>query len=405
MLLRHKKYFALWCKLLEKLSMSLWHWKNYSIVLNIQSSCHSRVKICRKMHLAGIVVMLLQGLQYYKYSTNQGNLKFLDVFLYGLVLLSTIPPHLLLRSFFFEARSLCTLVKSNIQLWKTSHLTSIQSRKTSWCERLCIIGAYAILPSVTVYPIAVVFGLHWHSPCKPSLMGYFLLFECSSLVQVNKTFAYVAQYFIKLIVFSVNSMFLLVSTYCVGFSVAVIEIFCVSSFWDFLNVFEQQVLKEERYKYYRAIQILNGLFNEVTQQVITPIVMLLGLLVVAVSTAGIVVVPFNREHVIWQLSLWVLLINGIPVVILLLGNMASVHNASRSILRKQRLCSLAVTNIFYDSMILKQNYVKWRRKFYISCRPIIFKFSQSNFVGRLTPLKCILIANKISGKLLLLANK
>lgn len=399
---------------MEKAALLPWHWDNTCSCVAIKEDKVRWSRLCTQIHLTFVFVILLQGVLCFILQLKeipQNKIAFWDAFLYGVNLVNLIPTHLLLRAITNQSRSLCFYTNAVILGCKQNKFKNKWKKCDKPIQLLCLIEAYAILPSVVIYPFIIVFGLHGYSPCKPSLAGYFLLFECSSKSNYKLTLPLIClEYFLKIVVFSVNYLALAISTLCCGFTIAVIEILFVLNFSTFLREFEENLkqerlrrtFKEETHLKYRNIQILTIMFNEFTQFIVTPTVLVGGIVVVSMSTVGVVSVPWNSMHMPWCVILCILLINGIFALVIVFGNMAQIYAKSKRLIESSKTRTRVV---FFTGKTYHKIDAKWRGRFYMSCSPIKFKFGRLNFIDRLTPLNCIIFANRMSVQLLLLVKR
>lgn len=77
--------------------------------------------------------------------------------------------------------STCNYVNGILQFPEIYNMTGLNSKKInslSFMDKLNLGFAYLSSPFCYPVPVLYFFGLHWHSPCKPSVVEYGLLMEC-----------------------------------------------------------------------------------------------------------------------------------------------------------------------------------------------------------------------------------
>lgn len=75
------------------------------------------------------------------------------------------------------AGATCLLVNGLLaysRKWKHARSES----KLSWFEFLCLHLTYATYLTLVLMPFLMAFGVHWMNPCKPAVIGHWLISEC-----------------------------------------------------------------------------------------------------------------------------------------------------------------------------------------------------------------------------------
>ncbi len=321
---------------------------------------------------------------------------FANGFLYGITLLEFIPANLFNWSCFTKANEYCAYINGIVQLESYSNSFQMLKRKIKYSliERLNLFGVYAVVPTAFTFHLIYLYGLHWAAPCKPSVVFYFLIPECRS----NQ---FVEQFWdvpIKILIFLLNHWAWIFSMAIIQYVVGVIIVLCALSFRDFLYVFDQmpKFNSDIDEQMYRKIQVLNGLCNEVQHGAPMFFIMFYGVLVNAVSMVGLALIPWNKENVFPLTCFVLLLVYSVLFLLVFLGGMGNIFQYSKRLIGKRRVLGLKMGGNIKDCR---------KRKFYVSCQPVKFRFGELNFVDRLTPLNCTVLANRITLQLLILGGK
>lgn len=99
--------------------------------------------------------------------------------------------------------------------------------------KINMVMVYCMSLSAVAFPPGYAYGLHWWSPCKSSLVGYWIIPECS-LIQCPKF----AETLIKCVVLLINHWLWSLSMHGGTFCVAVLNTMCVSTIHQFIQRFE-----------------------------------------------------------------------------------------------------------------------------------------------------------------------
>ncbi len=270
--------------------------------------------------------------------------------------------------------------------------------KPVFSEKLNIFIAYTSTPSLIIFPFLNVFGLHWISPCKPSLIGYWLLPECEQSSKDSEINGW--NFGFKFVIFSLNLWARAFLVYLMPFIFSGVYTFCTLSFQNYLKVFTWQAssknkFDEETRKTYRSVQVLASIMIDAKLNIILGVVSMCVVIMQAACLASFV--KFSRENssngagiLFFSAMVWVCGWFTMGV----LGMQAGVYQESKGGLRKGKGNCLAKNMTTYER--------KLRQRFLTSCFPIRVGFGSINFVDRLTPLVCIDFANDLTVNLLLL---
>lgn len=149
---------------------------------------------------------------------------------------------------------------------------------------------------------------------------------------------------------------------------------------------------------YRTLQYLGILQNEILQRVLLTSVIFSSIFTQS-CTCALLVSTYNSITNWFELALvTVTVVNTFPILLVLLGNLASVYVISKKCLQtqnKEMLCT------FTGNM----SKIRAERKYLRSCQCIKVGFGDLNFVDQTTPLNCIDFTNNLTVQILLLQNK
>ncbi len=402
MLLHHKQLFRMICYFPSKFGFIPLSWKESTHQFVFRQDDITGFTSKRKLYIQYIIYMLvpLQGLQCFFLNPDGYTLSFTDKMIYGLVLFGLFAAITLQTSCVRKAASQKHYINGIIQLSK-----SVPNRKkdNSMIKKLDFAFAACLTPNVAVDPLLFAFGLHWFSPCKPSLAGFLLIPECSSNYEdgTNTTWNILA----KFVICAANQWSWTAGMFCAGYCTAGILVLGVLSFVDFLYVFEQlskEETEENIYKtgiFYRKIQILGCFCNEVQQSDLMLVIIVGGTLVLVSAINAAFLVPWTMENAFGLVLFALCMVDMSFLLLVCAGAMAEIFQEFDDALDRLKRRKVMI------GQRGKRLCCKWRERFYLSCTPIKFKFGQFNFVERLTPLNCIMFAIDQSVSLLLLSKE
>lgn len=411
MLLRHTHMLKFFTALISKLNVAniIWDTKNQKLKLHHSLPKQNLYSIYIKLYMHTILVLVV-AIQTFHFIIKPSSQKvsISDKFLYSV--------------------SLVMLVPTNFQLWSCNKLPSLhclyvngvyqishfyqqfsklrKKRKYSLLEKLNLCCVYAIMPSAHIFPIGYLYGLHWFSPCKPSIVGYFFIPECNIQIHGNANVPFL-NLFIKLLIFLINHWAWLVSATIAVYVIAGLQILCSLSFGDFVYMVDNMCefsTKAANYKtclVYRSVQILNGLANEVQKDIFMLVIMCTTVFMYAVAMTGISLVPWTSNNVISLACFMSMVIYDLILILTMLGGMANIYQDSQRLLRKQRKIKYISSSKIIPKLVKHSE----TQAFYLSCSPIRFKFGELNFVDRLTPLNCTVFAQKVTLQFHLLSGR
>lgn len=382
-----------------------WHPKTFKLMYHKNTNTALRAKKFLNIQRLFCLVLLLQGIPCFSLSSSTIKYTFIDKVAYIFVTCSICAGSSLLNTSVQKASSQCFYINGIIHLAHyTKNILGLKTqRNKSLINKLDYGFAALQTPNFIVIPILLVYGLHWTSPCKPTMIGFFLIPECSNSAEVFSGLWW--NFLVKCAVYLVNHWSWTAAMCGVLYCISVYPALCALSFGDFLQGFRQMSIskgEQDVYKiglFYRKIQVLGCLCNEVQQSdvlFITIVSSLLSLVTALVSTFTIPWVPENAivlgffGSVAIELSFFLLTV---------IGTMAETYCEFEKTLNQ-----LNGRGMLLDKCI-KSKESKWKQRFYISCTPVKFKFGQISFVDRLTPLIFMLFSVDQTVTLLLLGKR
>ncbi len=255
--------------------------------------------------------------------------------------------------------------------------------------------------SIAVFVPFFVFGFHWTNPCKPSLLGYFLLEECHNSAYYRTDILFlILRGFIKIGVYALNIWMWNFGTFCLCFIASAINlivpvIFCngIKMLWDrFQN--PGDIYSNSRM--YRELQLLNSTYNHVQKHMLGVLIlsaifsisMNSTLLIKCLNGSG-----FEASSIIMS-TFFTAIEDGVAAILLILGGMVEVHKNCKYFLAKVKYLKYLGTS---------RGARIWARRFWRSCEKLKIKFGDFNFVEELTPLRCLDFTANLTVHMLLLA--
>lgn len=377
-------------------------WNNEKQRLVFRSNDTTGLTSKRKLYIQYSVLSVLfsQGLYSFYLNSTSHRLSFTDNMVYGLVLFALFTGITVEVSSAYKASSQFQYINGILEFSKNIKRSL---RNKSIVKKMNFALAANMPPATALAPFLVVYGLHWFSPCKPSLAGYFLIPECSP---ANKPFENtVLNFGIKMIIFMCNHWSWAMAMFSCAYCNCCFLVLGAQSFVDFLHTFEEKT-KDEReiniYQsgfFYRQIQILGCLCNEVQQYDLLVVNIVGGTFVLIATINAALLVPWTLENAPGLLVFAIFAFNIILFLLFCVGTMAEIFEEFQNVLDRLKRPTMKTGK---RGKVLC---LKWREKFYLSCLPIKFKFGQFNFAERLTPLNCIMFAINQSVSILLLGKE
>ncbi len=408
-LLHNPNIFRMICFIPSNLHLIPLKWDHKHLHMIFQNDFEFNKMRDRILHIQKFICVLiaLQGIACFYLYPSVYRFSFTDTIIYYFAVVGLLLLILQQVSAVKKASSQCLNINGIIQTSKYAVEKSTALRsvfKNSLVKKLDFLFATLLPSNAALYPFVYVFGLHWGSPYKPSLLGFFLLPECYS--NGDTLYIYISNIVIKTVICVVNTWTWAASVLCSVYCVSAIVVLCVLSFGDFLQAMEQmyraELPKENIYEnglFYRKIQVLGCLCNEVQQDLVVPCIIIAGIIEMTIGITAICWIDWTPENA-YHLVLFGMLVMDMGALLLIcLGAMAQIYQKYKEFLArvtKRRVVS---------NRRGKQMYFKWKERFYLSCTPVKFKFGQLSLIERLTPLTCVLFSIEQSASLLLVGKK
>lgn len=139
--------------------------------------------------------------------------------------------------------------------------------------------------------------MHWYSPCKPYLAGYWLLSECSTNNKIEQLQFCFFEFVKKLLVFFFNQWVMTYVTNAAQFQSRCMLSLCGMNFKLCLAVFFQRVtsmkitLSQVHLYIYRSFQVLNGISSKASIPFVTGLFVALNMMNESFFLALIVLLP------------------------------------------------------------------------------------------------------------------
>ncbi len=173
-LLRHKLVFKMLCSVPSKLGVIPMKWQPQNLKLCLTGQNRKYLVSAEKnlyIQYINFLVILFQGVFYFKRNPSD----FSDIVRYALVIMAMFIFCFVQKSCVRGANSQCLYINGIIQISQV--IGSTHQRVYPLKEKLDLLFCSLLAPSGIVIAPIFVYGLHWMSPCKPSLSGYILILE------------------------------------------------------------------------------------------------------------------------------------------------------------------------------------------------------------------------------------
>ncbi len=242
MILQNISLFSLTVRIAQSLGSILLRWNIKTQKMNLVSNySHKNKKLKQKLVIQAVLLLIMafQGIFLMPafQQTKSYNFIVKIVYGFGLVIFST---HFQVQVCLRQATNICLYVNGILQFqtkYRNIATNGISgpmfTRPLSLIERMNVFYAYAYCPSMLCLPIAYIYGLHWMDPCKPSIIGYWLIPECGTYWNSGN---WIWSFSGKLVVFVINhwtwSFSLNVSTLVI----CGIQILCTLSLRGFIEM-------------------------------------------------------------------------------------------------------------------------------------------------------------------------
>lgn len=294
-------------------------------------------------------------------------------------------------------------VNGVFQFLRRQNRFQVLELKRTLIELLNIVCALGIFVTGLFIPIMLSFGLHWTNPCKPSLIGYWLLPECFNIVSPRFEDPWVGVISSKVVLLVVNqgTLHLAYPACMFGFSVVQILVMimlndCLRIFWAKLNKAESREMRESCWLLHREIQLLSDLNNYIQQWPVVTLYMVVAIVQHGFSVCGLIrIIKQPNADIVGIFLFSVIVMDTFLVIVVAFGGMSKVIEDSRKMIHESKRHLFACCGVSCAER-------RWVRQFMRSCPIIKIKFGSNNFVEALTPLNCLSSALEIAVQLLLL---
>lgn len=232
-LLQHSKLFDLLCRISTNLEILpvIWNFKNFTLTFPKTLEFQKKFdRVCKNtnIHLLYMMIILCQVF-YFRNCNFSSSSKFIDLVLYGRTVFGELETHAFMVTVLNEPIILRFYVNGIVQICRKTK--PFRKSHNSLIRKLNFAFAYTLVPGCAVMHFIYIYGMHFISPCKPSLTGYKLIPECHSFEN-----EFVAGFFhiwslpIKLIILGLNFWALGLGVYMATFVVSGVITLCGQSF-------------------------------------------------------------------------------------------------------------------------------------------------------------------------------
>lgn len=394
MLKKHAKLFRVLFGVCNFFQSSLLQFRSNPINLtspNQYSRLLKQHKIKYKVHLILLFVIFIQII----FVETQKKVYVFEKILYTVTSLMVIASNVYTYKFRCNGKKVCDFF-NGIQAYSAQKMS--HNSKPKLLSKISIHLAY-LLPLTPIPLISFVIGIHLLESCRPSLIGFFLLNECSYFsTSSQSTSIFLVFEAVKWSVFALN-----IWVHLFGFSamitfISVVNLICSRCMTQMIEVFPifattHHISNLNKCVCYRRIQLLVKVFNEIQEYMLTS-GLLCCILGMSVCTCVFILFPWTAENGPLLLCMMVLLLDTFLVILVVAGGFASIAKESSMI--RERIFRLVSKTVMskYDN---REN-----RVFCNSQIPLHIELGKMNWVDTLTSLKSIDLANDWSIQFLLL---
>lgn len=284
-----------------------------------------------------------------------------------------------LNFFLTRCDDMATLVNGILQFSQSTTLywRDKDRRFTENINILCTLFAPFLLLFMA---IGYVFGLHWFNPCKPTLVGYWLL--CS----LESWYGYLVTAVVLVFNFWIWLTMLLggaACTICVHMLCPVAIRDCIYSFWK-LEKDPGTVSFWKRCETYCQIQVVGAIHTDIQAGTLMTILILTITGVLPLSFVYTAQIRWTFDNIAKIISGAYLFTVCLIAIVFVIGGHAGVWSDSKEMFKN--LDRLNFTR--YASLSGYER--KLQQTFWKSCRNLVkVKFGVNNYVEDITPLNCL----------------
>ncbi len=265
-------YFRYTVNFAKKIGIPLTFNKTSTTFKLTQSFIPSNKYLNSKLAVSALLILVMLVQCIFRYKQSQQPLKSVHDDLYFDVLLGTSIQFIMMYCYIFVFSMkvyvpiLTVYINGHVNLDAKGKLKCLNLSQQEKCTMLfCYILPLYCMGS----PFILVYGIHWQQPCKSSLIGYWLLNECSNIHTeecTNSGCGAILSFILKFAVFLINQWNMSFVLSVIPFAGAVI-VFGALGFRKYMIQFEKFCLGDKIFtkfttNYFREIQVLAIFMNE-----------------------------------------------------------------------------------------------------------------------------------------------
>ncbi|CAL8140077.1 unnamed protein product [Orchesella dallaii] len=308
----------------------------------------------------------------------------------------------------FKKASDIVLYVNGLIIFSEKYNQNKKWKSHSLLEKLDIGVAYSMYVTAATFAFNFVVLQHWNEPCKSFFLGYQLLDECGIfkiIENVDTHVKYNITLGIKLSFLMFNYLVFNVGVQLAAFVIGGLQSLCTITLCGHIATFkniwiEGEIPRLDASLIHREIQVMATIFNKIQQGSLMTVAIVQPVILLALCSFTLLKTPWNGDTVGVLAQFSLIVFDTALVVMVTLGGMAKVHNASKEAIDAMKQNVNCMANSSNNFVTMKG--FKWQRKFVESCSPIKVKFGTDNFVEDDTPLNCISQAFDLTVQLLLL---
>lgn len=393
--------FVKLCKLVGSWGSLPFRWDSSlnSLAPNLKLSGKCQSRICFVLNIFA-VSQIVQSVEWF--GNGRGSGSTMDNIQIGISLIEFVTVGVHMQALSNKSAEIILYVNGLLRFIKKFPRARCQKRITL-IEGLNMFLASGMYLSGIIGTAGLVYALHWNNPCKASLLGYWLLPECSGLdvestliANLTKIFVLLGNHFIMCFG-SLAITFVVGVLQCLG---TMILVDCPKIFWMQMRQENEPRMLQNACIFYRQIQLLGNLNNLIQQRIMTTSMLINGIVCHAFCLTGAILTTKNyvgKQSTISLTFFLTIAIDCLLMIIVMFGGLSNVFKESKisSYKMKQLSCDWKDKGV---SRITQS----WQIRFFWSCSPVKVKFGSTNFVEELTPLNAINFSLGLVVQLLLL---
>lgn len=235
MITEYPKLFGYLCQ--TNNSGVLYRWNQQSKRMTLVKSPKARRMLLMKLCIHSIVIatLFVQGIATIESAYFNRNLTFADKIIYGCAVILTSCQHLSLWAFYIQAEYMTLYVNGVLDFHARYGKPANENKAQGLLHKIRWFLVTSLAMTPMVLPIGFAYGIHWGNPCKPSLVGYWALPECTG-GNTNDEVTSIWNQILKQILLLANWWYWFLGTASASFGTGGLQIMCTLSLGDCIKM-------------------------------------------------------------------------------------------------------------------------------------------------------------------------